>query len=327
MIKTHARRMPASFFGMVLGLAGLGNGWRVAAEIGAAPAWVGEATLLGAGAVWLLLVVLYLGKWVWARGAALEEARHPIMGCYVGLTFVTTLLIAVAVLPYSRAVALLLAGVGGIGQVVFSASITGGLWRAGREGVMTTAVLYLPTVGGNFVAAMAAGALGYADIGVLFFGAGLLSWLAIESVLMHQLYTGGPLPAPLRPILGIQLAPPVVCCVAYLAVNGGHPDLFAQMLFGYGLFQAAVMIRLIPWFREQPFVPGYWAFSFGVVAMPLSALRMVQHGLSGPVAGLALPLFAVANLIIGYFAVSTVRLLVTGRLLPPAAAPIPASTS
>jgi tellurite resistance protein len=312
--------VPVSFFGMVLGLAGLGNGWRVAAQMWAAPAWIGEAVLLAAAAVWFLLLVMFVLKWLYAPAAALAEARHPVTGCYVGLVFVTTLLIAVAALPYSRPVATLLAVAGWGGHILFSASITGGLWRGPREPGMTTAVLYLPTVAGNFVAAIAAGALGYSNLGMLFLGAGLLSWLAIESVLMHHLYTTGPTPPALRPTLGIQLAPPVVCCVAYLSVNGGVPDTFAQILFGYGLLQAVVMIRLIPWFFGQSFVPGQWAFSFGVVALPLSALRMTQHGVQGPIAQLALPLFAAANLIIGYFAVRTVWLLITDRLLSP---PVP----
>ncbi|MGE5546830.1 MAG: dicarboxylate transporter/tellurite-resistance protein TehA [Solirubrobacterales bacterium] len=317
---THFPVVPVSFFGIVLGVSGLGNCWRVAAQIWGAPAWIGEAVLLLAAGIWFLLLVLFALKWIYAREAALAEIRHPIMSCYVGLVFVTTLLVSVAAVPYSRGVALALAVAGWGGHILFSSSITGSLWKGRREPGMTTAVLYLPTVAGNFVAAIAAGNLGFANLGVLFLGAGLLSWLAIESVLMHQLYTTEAGPAALRPTLGIQLAPPVVCCVAYLSVNSGTPDLFAQILFGYGLLQAGVMIRLIPWFFGRSFVPGHWAFSFGVVALPLSALKMLQYGITGPVAELALPLFAAANVIIGYFLLRTAWLLVTARLL---AQPIP----
>lgn len=308
----------------MLGLSGLGNCWRVAAQIWGTPAWIGEAVLLFACGVWFTLLVLFVGKWLFAREAAMAEIRHPVMSCYVGLVFVTTCLVSVAMVPYSRAVALGLALAGWGGHMVFSSAVTGTLWRAEREPGMTTAVLYLPTVAGNFVGGIAAGALGYNHLGMLFLGAGLLSWLAIESVLMHQLYTAGPSPTTIRPSLGIQLAPPVVCCVAYLSVNGGVPDTFAQILFGYGLLQAGVMIRLLPWFGEQPFVPGHWAFSFGVVALPLSALRMVQHGIEGPIAELALPLFVAANAIIGYLTVRTAWLLITGRLISTPPQPSPA---
>ena len=41
------------------------------------------------------------------------------------------------------------------------------------------------------------------------------------------------------------------------------PDLFAQALMGYGLFQALLMLRLLPWIARQPFAPSYWAFTCG----------------------------------------------------------------
>jgi tellurite resistance protein TehA-like permease len=44
------------------------------------------------------------------------------------------------------------------------------------------------------------------------------------------------------PFLGVG-----VFCSAYLSIPSGPPDLFAQALLGYGLFQALVLIRLIPW--------------------------------------------------------------------------------
>jgi tellurite resistance protein len=94
----------------------------------------------------------------------------------------------------------------------------------------------------------------------------------------------------------------------------------AQMLFGYALFQAAIMIRLIPWLREQPFVAGYWAYTFAVSALPLAALRFIEKGYAGPVAIIALPLFIAANLIIGMILLGTIVLLFKGKLLPAQAA-------
>jgi len=71
----------------------------------------------------------------------------------------------------------------------------------------------------------------------------VLSWLAIESVLVHRLYAASELLPPLRPTLGIQLAPQTVGCSAYLSITSGALDLFAQMLLGDGLFQALLLLR------------------------------------------------------------------------------------
>jgi len=93
-------------------------------------------------------------------------------------------------------------------------------------------------------------------------------------------------------------------------VTNGPPDHLAYMLFGYALFQALVMLRLIPWLREQPFSLAAWAYSFGVSALPLAAFRFVERGDTGIISKLALPIFIISNLIIGWFAL---RSLLIGR--------------
>lgn len=315
--------VPASFFGIVLGVAGLGNGWRVAAKIWSVPEWIGESILALATLVWLVVALFYAGKWLWAREQALAEFRHPVQCCFVGLAGVATLLIGIAAVPYSTVLGWILFLVGLVAQLGFAIYRTGSLWQGGRDRGATTPILYLPMVAGNFVAAIALASLGEPAWGVLFFGGGLFTWFAIESVLLHRLYVHDPLPPPLRPSLGIQLAPPVVAALAWLGVNGGVPDIFAQVLLGYGLLQAIILLRLLPWIWQQPFGPAYWAFSFGVTALALVALRMLERGVVGPVAVLALPLFAIANLIIALLVIGTVVLLARGELLP---VPLPVSS-
>jgi tellurite resistance protein len=309
--------IPASFFGMVLGLAGLGSDWRVAARLWNLPAWVGEAVMLLAAIVWALLTLLYACKWAWNRDAALAEVNHPIQCCFIGLLPVSTVLVALAALPYSRTTAIGLFIAGTIGTVAFSVWRHGGLWRGGRDPAATTPVLYLPSVAGNFVVATVAGALGWTAWGQIFFGAGLFTWLALESVILHRLLIVDTLAAPLRPTLGIQLAPPAVGLVAYLSVADGKPGLFASLLLGYALLQGLMLLRLLPWIHQQSFAAGYWAFTFGVAALALGAERLAEQGVTGPATDLAPALFLVANLVIGGIAIGSIVLLARGKLLPP----------
>jgi tellurite resistance protein len=308
--------VPAAFFGIVLGLAGLGNAWRSAHAVWGAPANVGEALMAIAAIVWVVLLVLFVLKWIFASAAAREEAEHPVQCCFIGLAGVATMLIGGAALPYSRLAAQVLFAAGAAFTVAFAVWRTGVLWRGARDPGATTPVLYLPTVAGGFVLATVASALGHREWGELAFGGALLSWFAIESVLLHRLYTAASLPAPLRPTLGIQLAPPCVGAVAYLSVNGGTPDLVAHALVGYGLLQALLLLRLLPWIREQPFAASYWAFTFGATALATAPLHMVGSGDHGPIALLAPYLFVGANIVVGIIALATLRLLVRGRLLP-----------
>jgi tellurite resistance protein len=186
----------------------------------------------------------------------------------------------------------------------------------GRDPADTTAVAYLPTVAGSFVTAIVAGALGDTSLGVLFFGAGMFSWLALESVVLRRFMEVAPTPATLRPTMGIHFAPPVVGCIAYLNVTTGSPDLFAQALFGYGVFQGLVLVRLISWLGAQPFAPSYWAYTFATAACALAGLRLVERGLRGPIEWLAPAIFVIANTVIGTIFIGTLWLLLRGRLLP-----------
>ncbi|MEH2233845.1 MAG: dicarboxylate transporter/tellurite-resistance protein TehA [Nostoc sp.] len=317
-LKDYRIIIPASFFSMILGLVGLGSCWRVAAKLWHLSVWIGEAIMLLAVAIWLVLLLLYVSKWLWARADALAEFEHPVLCCFIGLVPVSTVLVALAIAPYSRAIAVVLFVVGAIGQLSFGVYRSGQLWMGGRKPETITPILYLPTVAGGFVSAIVASALGYREWGALFFGAGLFSWLALESIIIHRLYLFEELSKPLRPTLGIQLAPPVVGCVAYLSITSGQPepDAFAQILFGYGLLQALILLRLLPWLFQQPFAASYWAFTLGVAALSLSSLRLVERGMTGVMEKLAILLFVGANIAIGSIALGTVRLLLRGKLIP-----------
>ena len=77
-----------------------------------------------------------------------------------------------------------------------------------------------------------------------------------------------------------------------------------------------MLLRLLPWIRQQAFVPAYWAFSFGVAALPTMAIRMVERGATGPLEWIAPVLFIAANVVIGILVVKTLGLLVRGKLIP-----------
>jgi tellurite resistance protein len=309
-------QIPASYFGIVLGLCGLANSWRAAHDLWPLPAAIGEALAAAATVASAILLLFYALGWLFARERALAELRHPIQCCFIGLIGVTTMLVSGALLPYARPAAWVLFTAGATYTLAFGVWRTGNLWKGGRDPSQTTAVLYLPIGAGNFVTAIQVSALGHPEWGALFFGAGLFGWLAIESVLLHRLYTGPELPPALRPTMGIQLAPPAVGLTAYLATTRGAPDPMAYALFGYALLQALLLLRLLPWFWKQPFTPGYWAFTFGTAAVGTGAIRLVQRGDTGPAATLAPWLLGAETIVIGLIALGTLWLLARRRFLP-----------
>lgn len=306
----------ASLFSIVLGLIGWGSNWRAATRLWGLPAWIGEAIMLLAVCVWTLLLTLYAGKWLWHRHAAQAELAHAVQGDFVALVPASAMLVALAVLPYTRAAAVGLYVLGlaawlGLALVRHGASL-----RGARASGTSTPLLYLPVVAGNFIASLVAGALGWSDWGQLLFGAGLLSWLALESVVLQRLLGADPLAPALRPTLGIQLAPPSVGLVAYLGLSTGAPGIVANMLLGYALLQALLLIRLLPWIRAPYFSTSYWAFSFGVSGMALGAQGMAERVPDSPAAWLAPGLFLLSNLVMGGLSLGSAALLLRGKSRP-----------
>ena len=90
-------------------------------------------------------------------------------------------------------------------------------------------------------------------------------------------------------------------------------------MLGYGLLQALLLLRLLPWIRQQAFAPSYWAFTFGATALAAVPLDMMERGTTEAVASIAPFIFVAANILVGLIALGTLRLAVKGQLLPKAA--------
>ena len=142
-------------------------------------------------------------------------------------------------------------------------------------------------------------------------------------MLLHRLYTAEPLAEPLRPTLGIQLAPPAVGALAYVVASNTAGDMIVHAMLGYAIIQALLLLRMLPWITRR-FVPSLWAFSFGATALASATELLSLRGDNAAIHILSYVSFAAANLLVAALAIGTVALLLTGKLLPKPA-PLPAS--
>ena len=317
MTRPVTRYIPLSFFSMAVGTLAWSQAWQAAAQIWPMPAWWPLGTSLAGLALWALLWVAYLRKWREQPLAAQEELHHPTQSAMAALVPVSTLLAALSLKPLwpQLAQGLWVMGLGG--QLALGLWLGGRLWQGGRAATPFTAAMYLPAVAQNFVAATASAAFGMPALGALFFGAGVLSWLALESVILQRAAHEPELDKALRPLQGIQVAPAAVGGLSYLALTEGPPDLVAHMLLGYALYQALLAVRLLPWTTQIGLTPGYWAFSFGVMVMATMSLRMWARAPQEPLWPILAPLlFVLANVTLLALLTTTVALIRQGRLLP-----------
>lgn len=313
--KSQVLNLPAGYFGMVLGIIGMGFAWRYASTIWPVSRAIGDGLVILAMVIWALLAVTFISRAIRFPHSVLQEMRHPVASSFVSLFPATTMLVSIGFVPWLRSLSLVLFSLGVVLQLSYSAWQSAGLWRGQHPGEATTPGLYLPTVANNFISAMACGALGFNDAGLVFLGAGVFSWLSLEPVILQRLRSDGELPTAMRTSLGIQLAPALVACSAWLSVNGGEADTFAKLLFGYGLLQLLFMLRLMPWYLRQPFNASFWSFSFGISALATTGLHLGHTHPNGFFHALAMPLFIFTNVIIGLLLIRTFLLLMRGKLL------------
>ncbi|MGY2572414.1 SLAC1 family transporter [Vibrio sp. C8] len=118
------------------------------------------------------------------------------------------------------------------------------------------------------------------------------------------------LPSAQRPLLGIQFAPPVVCAMAWLTIEPASHDHWILMLWGYGLYQLLLGIRLGKWLGAESSAPSYWAYTFGIASATVSGLKLALAGVSTAEL-IAIPVFIGANLFIGYLSIRTLRIFAT----------------
>jgi tellurite resistance protein len=316
--------VPASFFGIVLGLAGLATAWRDATALWpVVPPVIGDTLRLVTTVVWAILIIAFADKWLRARAVALAEWRHPVQSNFIGLAAIATMLVAMAWREPAPRAAELLFAVAALAQLGFAVMRMGDYWQGGRSAETATPALYLPTVAGNYVTAIGLGAFGFSSWGQLFLGAGIFSWLAIEPVLVGR-FLSSPMAPGIRPILGIQLAPAAVGAVAYLAVVPGTPGPMIQAMLGYAILQALILLRLLPsvW-RSAGFGAGFWAYSFGATALASAAISYTARGGTGALSALAPVLLTFATLTVLGLTIGTLIRLGQRRLLPARIEPVP----
>lgn len=311
-------RLHPGLFAIPLGLLGLAGAWRRLVSLG--------ITTGNPISLWLLvfalfslclLLLLWCGKLVRFPDAARQEWQHPVQGALLALAPVSILMAITLLAPaFSdlRSIWLPVTLAAFVLQGLLSWQVVARLSSGLMPSELITPALYLPTVAGGFVGAMALHALEQPGWAALLIGMGLGAWALLEMRILHRLFAG-PLPPALRQTIGMEMAP---AAVGSLAVATLWPSLPAEALMVcLGIASGPVMAVLTRWryWTAVPFSFGFWSFSFPLAAMAGATVEAVQRGGWPP--AVALTSVVIASAVIAFLAARTLELLLRGKLLPP----------
>lgn len=311
--ETPVPHAAVSSISMTLGLFALGIAWRKAGVLLGLPREIGEGILAFTFVLWLFLLAHYAGQVLRSPNGAGPELFLQLKDPFFTLVPITTGLASVALLPYVPGLAEVMLVVGVVGQLCFSSYHIGGQWQGGTPLAMETPAMYMPTVGANFASAIALGAFGENEWGYLFFGAGFLSWMSLESAYLFRLRTDKPMPEKKRPLMGIQLAPAFVGSSAYLSCSGGQIDAVVLGLIGYGILNLFFLLRLVTWILRVGLSMSLWAFSFAMASMVNVGFQLWHANMTGSFHVLGLTFVAFGTFVIVLLLCGTARLIALRR--------------
>ena len=265
---------PASFFGMIMGLTGLGIALFKGME--QMPIWLGVYLGVVAGLMGLLLM-MYGFKLLRYFNEVKAEMRHPIKMNFVPAISISFLLMSIVAWDLGWH------------------SVSSNLWMIGAAAhfALTYWVLYhwvhhdhftlehsnpawfIPIVG-NIIVPLAGVHHAHADINMLFFATGFVFWVVLKAILVNRIIFHTPMQQRLIPTLFIFIAPPAVGFLSYLALNGGELDLFARVLYFFALVMTILMAVSVGKFVRLEFALSWWAFTFPLAAMAIASFKYAE---------------------------------------------------
>jgi len=278
---SRLEHFPISFFAVIMGLAGLTLAWEKAQSVFQIDLHINTVLVTATGALFLLMLVLYLSKITSYRSAVRAELHHPIKLNFFPTISISMILISIAALHLAPQLAKILWFCGTALHLLFTFYIMN-VWihHEHFEVHHMNPAWFIPVVG-NVLVPITGTQLGYIEISWFFFSIGMLFWIVLLSIIFNRVLFHNPLTDRLMPTFFILIAPPAVGFVAY-ANLAGDIDTFARILYYSGLFLTFLLLTQVGRFAKLQFFLSWWAYSFPIAAITISTLIMSEKtGLAG----------------------------------------------
>ncbi len=267
------QQTPPAIFPPILGLFGLGLGWRRVPEVFSFPGQFGEFILGAVSLLFLYAVVAYLAKIIRRPGALTDDLRTLPGRAGVSTASMAGMLFAATLVPYSNFLASVMLIVAMAAHFIVIAIVIRVLAPQPLAARRMTPVWHLTFVG-LIVAGVASAQLGWrmtTEINLILSAAAAVTiWIGHLTLIAKK-----PVPAPLRPTLAIHLSPAAL--LGIVSAGLGYMDL--ALAFGWlSILIAGILLVRIRYLTEAGFSPFWGAFTFPVAAFANLMLILAAQG-------------------------------------------------
>jgi tellurite resistance protein len=305
-------------FGSTVAIAGLANGSKLGIGLLGVPAGISTVVTVTGWILFILLTAAYLLKCFYYHDSVTAELKHPVTIHFLGTFFISAVLLAGLLLPYSLTAARWTWLMGTLGGLSFMCVQTFRLFKGNLDVSDAVPPTLIPglTVLNAATSGMAMQLGPYGEqVNTFLFSIGIIYTFAFFVVIVYRVIHYEPLSNFLKPSLLLLCAPFEVGFLCYVSLVR-RVDLFASVIFYFGLFIFIVLFFRV--FNKQlRFAVSWWGACFSTAALTNAALlyAAVSHDPIVKWIGAGL-LILLAGLVIITFWL-TVQRLVTGQLLKP----------
>lgn len=255
------RRTPPAAFSAILGLFGVGLGWRYGADRFGLPRDAAELVLGIVSLVFLIAVAAYATKLIRRPGALAEDLRILPGRSGLASAVISFYALSIVLIPYGPLLARVVLGAGLVLHLGLVAAVLAGFMNGPAEQRRVSPAWHLIFVGAVVAVAPAA------ELGMMRLAQVLYLWSFLAAVLIWvasiEQFRRNSVPAPLRPLLVIHLTPANFLGIGALAL--GYPSL----AIGFGWITVVMVLILGAaslWLTEAGFSPFWAAFTFPTLA-------------------------------------------------------------
>jgi tellurite resistance protein len=307
---------PVSLFSAVMGTAGLSRAFRLAEGLFQFNRWWSLISGLTAWIIFAFLFTVFILKLYQFPYKVITEFLDPVKGRFYGTIPISILLLSAVTMPYTW-----LAGfccwLFGTALICALAYLTiYNLFTLKHAETDFEPAMILPAVGilnvaqtGSFLQTV-----WVKEINTFCFAVGAVLTVVFLNLIISRLFRYQGLSMTMEPTLMILASPFGVAFLAYSAVSGSV-DLFAAVLFYFGLFFFLVLIFSI-FFHQRNFTYIWWSMGFPTAALTNASLKYALHNHEQLSAWLAALMLFFLSLLTLYLLIQSGRQLIKGIFLP-----------